>query len=165
MRRASWSGHSAGCSGRSVLRTENRSQLVSSRRSPATPRRSRGGNVGRHTGASAPRRRCLADRLAGDAGGDPPRRHDALARLEKRGTDHPVLGRTSGGKSRIRPPTEPGGPRLPLRQDRQACPRRGPVGVAPASLDTSSHSDADLLVPTGDEVPEPRNRRVEVTAR
>lgn len=39
------------------------------------------------------------------------------------------------------------------------------LGVAPASLDTSSHGDADLLVPTGDEVPEPRNRRVEVTVR
>jgi outer membrane protein OmpA-like peptidoglycan-associated protein len=39
------------------------------------------------------------------------------------------------------------------------------LGVAPASLDTSSHGDADLLVPTGDEVAEPRNRRVEVTVR
>lgn len=39
------------------------------------------------------------------------------------------------------------------------------LGVAPASLDTSSHGDADLLVPTADEVDEPRNRRVEVTVR
>jgi len=39
------------------------------------------------------------------------------------------------------------------------------LGVAPASLDTDSHGEADLLVRTGDEVPEPRNRRVEVTVR
>ena len=39
------------------------------------------------------------------------------------------------------------------------------LGVAPPSLDTSSHGDSDLLVPTADEVDEPRNRRVEVTVR
>jgi outer membrane protein OmpA-like peptidoglycan-associated protein len=39
------------------------------------------------------------------------------------------------------------------------------LGVTPVSLDTSSHGEADLLVQTGDEVEEPRNRRVEVTVR
>ena len=39
------------------------------------------------------------------------------------------------------------------------------LGVVPASLETSSHGEADLLVPTGDDVPEPRNRRVEVTVQ
>lgn len=39
------------------------------------------------------------------------------------------------------------------------------LGVAAATIDTSSHGDADLLVPTEDEVDEPRNRRVEVTVR
>ncbi|HET9318107.1 MAG TPA: OmpA family protein [Vicinamibacteria bacterium] len=39
------------------------------------------------------------------------------------------------------------------------------LGVEPASLDTSSHGDSDLLVPTADEVDEPQNRRVEVTVR
>jgi outer membrane protein OmpA-like peptidoglycan-associated protein len=38
-------------------------------------------------------------------------------------------------------------------------------GVVPASLETGSHGEAALLVPTGDEVAEPRNRRVEVTVR
>jgi outer membrane protein OmpA-like peptidoglycan-associated protein len=39
------------------------------------------------------------------------------------------------------------------------------AGVDPASLAIASHGEADLLVATRDDVPEPRNRRVEVTVR
>jgi len=39
------------------------------------------------------------------------------------------------------------------------------LGVVSASLDIDSHGEADLLVPTADDVPEPRNRRVEVTVQ
>jgi len=38
-------------------------------------------------------------------------------------------------------------------------------GVAPSIIDTTSHGKDNPLVPTGDQVPEPRNRRVEVTVR
>jgi outer membrane protein OmpA-like peptidoglycan-associated protein len=38
-------------------------------------------------------------------------------------------------------------------------------GVAPSLIDTASHGKDNPLVPTGDQVPEPRNRRVEVTVR
>jgi outer membrane protein OmpA-like peptidoglycan-associated protein len=38
-------------------------------------------------------------------------------------------------------------------------------GVAPAILDVTSHGEENLLVSTGDETAEPRNRRVEVTVR
>jgi len=39
------------------------------------------------------------------------------------------------------------------------------VGLNPALIEVVSHGEADLLVPTGDEVSEPRNRRVEITVR
>ncbi len=39
------------------------------------------------------------------------------------------------------------------------------AGVAPEALDITSHGEANPLVPTGDNVSEPRNRRVEVTVR
>ncbi len=39
------------------------------------------------------------------------------------------------------------------------------LGIPPATLEVSSHGEADLLVPTADEVAEPRNRCVEVTVR
>ena len=39
------------------------------------------------------------------------------------------------------------------------------LGVDPAILDIASHGEGDPLVPTADEVAEPRNRRVEVTVR
>jgi outer membrane protein OmpA-like peptidoglycan-associated protein len=39
------------------------------------------------------------------------------------------------------------------------------AGVDPALMELASHGEADLLVPTEDEVPEPRNRRVEVMIR
>jgi outer membrane protein OmpA-like peptidoglycan-associated protein len=38
-------------------------------------------------------------------------------------------------------------------------------GVDPSILDVSSHGKDNPLVPTGDQVPEPRNRRVEITVR
>ena len=38
-------------------------------------------------------------------------------------------------------------------------------GVDPAVLDITSHGKHNPLVPTGDQVPEPRNRRVEITVR
>ena len=39
------------------------------------------------------------------------------------------------------------------------------AGVDPAFVELASHGEADPLVPTADEVPEPRNRRVEVMIR
>jgi outer membrane protein OmpA-like peptidoglycan-associated protein len=39
------------------------------------------------------------------------------------------------------------------------------LGAAPVIIETSSHGKADLLVKTGDQVSEQRNRRVEVTIR
>lgn len=38
-------------------------------------------------------------------------------------------------------------------------------GIEPALLEVTSHGEANPLIPTEDEVPEPRNRRVEVTVR
>jgi peptidoglycan-associated lipoprotein len=38
-------------------------------------------------------------------------------------------------------------------------------GLDPDQVDVASHGEADLLVPTPDNSPEPRNRRVEVTVR
>ena len=40
-----------------------------------------------------------------------------------------------------------------------------PRGSTPAALEITSHGEANPLVPTGDNVSEPRNRRVEVTVR
>ena len=39
------------------------------------------------------------------------------------------------------------------------------AGVPAAQIDTTSHGEADLLVPTADNVAEARNRRVEITVR
>jgi outer membrane protein OmpA-like peptidoglycan-associated protein len=39
------------------------------------------------------------------------------------------------------------------------------AGVDPGALDITSHGEANPLVPTGDDISEPRNRRVEVTVR
>jgi outer membrane protein OmpA-like peptidoglycan-associated protein len=39
------------------------------------------------------------------------------------------------------------------------------AGLAPSTVDVSSHGEADLLVKTRDKTPEPRNRRVEITVR
>jgi len=39
------------------------------------------------------------------------------------------------------------------------------VGLDAALIEVTSHGEADLLVPTPDETPEPRNRRVEISVR
>jgi outer membrane protein OmpA-like peptidoglycan-associated protein len=39
------------------------------------------------------------------------------------------------------------------------------AGLDSSLIEIASHGEADLLVPTGDEVAEPRNRRVEITVR
>jgi len=39
------------------------------------------------------------------------------------------------------------------------------AGLPPATVDVTSHGEADLLVKTRDKTPEPRNRRVEITVR
>ena len=39
------------------------------------------------------------------------------------------------------------------------------AGLAPSTIEATSHGEADLLVKTADNIPEPRNRRVEITVR
>ncbi len=39
------------------------------------------------------------------------------------------------------------------------------IGLHPAAIEVTSHGEAELLVPTADEVFEPRNRRVDITVR
>jgi outer membrane protein OmpA-like peptidoglycan-associated protein len=39
------------------------------------------------------------------------------------------------------------------------------IGLERSSIDVTSHGESELLVPTADEVFEPRNRRVEITVR
>lgn len=39
------------------------------------------------------------------------------------------------------------------------------IGLDMSLIEIVSHGEADLLVPTADDVPEPRNRRVEITVR
>jgi outer membrane protein OmpA-like peptidoglycan-associated protein len=39
------------------------------------------------------------------------------------------------------------------------------TGLSTLAIETRSHGEAELLVPTGDNVSEPRNRRVEITVR
>ena len=39
------------------------------------------------------------------------------------------------------------------------------AGLAPSTIEVASHGEADLLVKTPDNTPEPRNRRVEITVR
>jgi outer membrane protein OmpA-like peptidoglycan-associated protein len=39
------------------------------------------------------------------------------------------------------------------------------AGLAASTVDVSSHGEADLLVKTRDKIPEPRNRRVDITVR
>ena len=38
-------------------------------------------------------------------------------------------------------------------------------GLSPAAIEVTSHGEADLLIKTPDETPEPRNRRVEIAVR
>ena len=39
------------------------------------------------------------------------------------------------------------------------------AGLDASAIEVTSHGEADLLVQTADETPEPRNRRVEITVR
>jgi outer membrane protein OmpA-like peptidoglycan-associated protein len=39
------------------------------------------------------------------------------------------------------------------------------AGLDPSTIEVTSHGEAELLVTTGDETPEPRNRRVEIAVR
>jgi outer membrane protein OmpA-like peptidoglycan-associated protein len=39
------------------------------------------------------------------------------------------------------------------------------AGLDPAAIEVSSHGEADQLVKTRDNTPEPRNRRVEIAVR
>jgi peptidoglycan-associated lipoprotein len=39
------------------------------------------------------------------------------------------------------------------------------AGLAQDTIEVTSHGEADLLVKTPDNTPEPRNRRVEITVR
>ena len=39
------------------------------------------------------------------------------------------------------------------------------AGLAPSTIEVTSHGEADLLVKTPDNTPQPRNRRVEITVR
>jgi outer membrane protein OmpA-like peptidoglycan-associated protein len=39
------------------------------------------------------------------------------------------------------------------------------AGLDPSTVEITSHGETDLLVKTSDEIPEPRNRRVEISVR
>jgi len=54
---------------------------------------------------------------------------------------------------------------LSLERARAVAGLLAAEGVDPSILDISSHGKDNPLIPTGDQVPEPRNRRVEVTVR
>lgn len=55
--------------------------------------------------------------------------------------------------------------RLSLERARAVAALLVADGVARSSLEITSHGKDNPLIPTGDQVPEPRNRRVEVTVR
>jgi outer membrane protein OmpA-like peptidoglycan-associated protein len=80
--------------------------------------------------------------------------------IEERGsTDTSVIGHTDTA----------GAPEYNLRLSKRRAEWVGQMlisrGVDPAILDITSHGEENLLIETGDEVVEPRNRRVEVTVR
>jgi outer membrane protein OmpA-like peptidoglycan-associated protein len=54
---------------------------------------------------------------------------------------------------------------LGLRRARLIRDRLIAVGLDPALIEIASHGEADLLIPTPDNTPEPANRRVEVAIR
>ncbi len=54
---------------------------------------------------------------------------------------------------------------LSLKRARAVASLLAAEGLDPSLFDVVAHGKEDLLVPTGDGVPEPRNRRVEVTVR
>jgi outer membrane protein OmpA-like peptidoglycan-associated protein len=54
---------------------------------------------------------------------------------------------------------------LSLKRARAVAALLAAEGVDPSIMEITSHGKDNPLVPTGDQVPEPRNRRVEVTVR
>jgi outer membrane protein OmpA-like peptidoglycan-associated protein len=54
---------------------------------------------------------------------------------------------------------------LGLRRANAIRGRLVDAGIDRATIDVTSHGEADLLVKTADDVPDPRNRRVEITIR
>ena len=54
---------------------------------------------------------------------------------------------------------------LGLRRANAIRSRLVDAGVDPSLIEVTSHGEADLLVQTADEVPESRNRRVEIAVR
>lgn len=55
--------------------------------------------------------------------------------------------------------------RLSLQRSKAVAALLTAEGVDPSLIEIASHGEDNPLVPTGDNVPEPRNRRVEVTVR
>ncbi len=55
--------------------------------------------------------------------------------------------------------------RLSLKRAQAVAALLTAAGVNPSILEIASHGKDNPLIPTGDQVPEPRNRRVEVTVR
>jgi outer membrane protein OmpA-like peptidoglycan-associated protein len=55
--------------------------------------------------------------------------------------------------------------RLSLKRAQAVAALLTAEGIDPSILEIASHGKDNPLVPTGDQVPEPRNRRVEVTVR
>src|SRR5512134_275554 len=54
---------------------------------------------------------------------------------------------------------------LSLRRAQAVAALLASAGIDPSTLDIASHGKDNPLIPTGDQVSEPRNRRVEVTVR
>ena len=122
--------------------------------------------------------------LFGDALAAQPRAAAALPPLLRAGfdgADRRVPGRDSrrsSPRSASAPPSRrassatPTPPATRRRTSSSRWPRAKAVGallaaegIDAASLEITSHGEANPLVPTGDNVSEPRNRRVEVTVR
>ena len=61
--------------------------------------------------------------------------------------------------------TNAGNYELGLRRANAIRGRLLEAGIDAALIEVSSHGESDLLVKTADGVPEPRNRRVEITVR
>lgn len=86
--------------------------------------------------------------------------HEVFGRIKERGpVDISVVGHTDtvGDKSYNY--------RLSFKRARAVASLLTGKGVDPSILEITSHGKDNPLVPTGDQVPEPRNRRVEVTVR
>jgi outer membrane protein OmpA-like peptidoglycan-associated protein len=54
---------------------------------------------------------------------------------------------------------------LSMKRAREVASLLARKGIDPSVLEITSHGKDNPLVPTGDQVPEPRNRRVEITVR